>query len=435
MRLPDRPFAVLLAVAAAANIVVFFYFAERTSVRVPVYDLLDWLQFYGERSQAKDWLGYLWTPHNEHRIVLSRLLLGADVVWFGGIGAAFALSGFLLLAAMAASVSWVIYRSDLPISWKAAAIPIAMLLLMPAHTVVMISMPAMGVFLHTSAFTVFSFVLLDGSPEQDAASDYRRAAAIIAAFLAAFGTSGGLLIWPVLVFLAWRGGLGWGWIACIACTGAVFIALYLWQMPTSSMSISLDVGHVVRSLDYAIRFLGLPWSHMPQLVWPSRIVGVGILSLGALLLVNETNSPGMSNRLTRVGLSLVLFTLLLAAAAGLARVDIATDREMPVRYGMFVALGHVGLLLSALPILNRIWGATQLRSLQVLIVGLSVLWVAQQAVVGRFAAAEADRYKSAWARFVAGSWTPDMLRYVYPDRDRAIAGLANLRKMGIYTGN
>ncbi len=186
----DRAFAIALAAIAAVYCALFLYFVERASIRVPVYDLLDWLQFYGNRLQANDWFGYLWTPHNEHRIAWSRILLAIDVGWFGGGGTSFALFGLFLLIAMAASVSWEILKSDFSISCKATAIPIAILLLTPANTVVMIGMPAMGVFLHTSAFGLFSLLLLDGAGEQGRFSNYRRAAAIVAACLAAFGVSG-----------------------------------------------------------------------------------------------------------------------------------------------------------------------------------------------------------------------------------------------------
>jgi hypothetical protein len=430
----DRAFAIALATIAAVYCALFLYFVERASIRVPVYDLLDWLQFYGNRLQANDWFGYLWTPHNEHRIAWSRILLAIDVRWFGGGGTPFALFGLFLLIAMAASVSWEILEGYFSISWKATAIPIAILLLTPADTVVMIGMPAMGVFLHTSAFALFSLLLLDGAGEQGRFSNYRRAAAIVAACLAAFGVSGGLLIWPVLMWSVWRGGLGWRWVAGIACVGGLFIALYLWGLPSPPISTSFDIGRLVQSLDYAIRFLGLPWSHMPQLVWPARLIGVGILCVGGFLLINDSLSARFSTRLERIGLALVLFTFLLAAAAALARVDVAKDREMPIRYGMFVVLAHVGLLLCSLGFLERLWHGAYRRSLQWLTLGISVALVGQQFVVGRFAVQEADRYKEAWSRFVAGDWTPDMLQYVYPDRDRARAGLAYLRKMQISNG-
>lgn len=424
-------FSVALALIAAANSILFLYLVEKASIRVPVYDLLDMLQFYGERSQANDWLGYLWTPHNEHRMVWSWILLAIDVKWFHGGGTANASFGLLLLIAMVVLVSLEILKSNLSISWKVTAIPIVIMLLTPANIVPVISMTPMSNHLHGSAFVVFSVLLLDGANEQSRFSNYRRVAAIIAGGLAAFGSAAALLIWPVLVWTAWRGGLGWRWIASIACVGSLFIPLYLWGLPSPPISLSLDVDHVFRTLDYALRFLGLPWSHMHQLVWPARLIGAGILCIGGVLVINDSLFAYPNTPLKRFGLSLILFTLLVTISAALARVDFAEDREMPIRYGMVVLLAHLGLLLWSLDFLERYWHGAYRRSFQWLLVGISLTWFGQQIVVGHFAVGEAKRYNDAWSRFVAGDWTPDMSHYVYPDRERAQAGLAYLRKNGL----
>jgi hypothetical protein len=421
---------IALAVIAAANTILFIYFVEKASIRVPVVDLLDWLQFYGERSKDDDWLGYLWTPHNEHRMIFSRILLAIDINWFGDQGEAFAASGFVLLLGMVATICWAILKSDLSISWKLTAIPIGVLLLTPANIVVMIGMQTMGGFLQTSSFGLFSLALLDGATEQDHLSKYRRAAAIVCACLAAFGDSGGLLIWPALLWSAWKGGLRRGWIAGIACVGTLFIAVYLWNLPSPLVSTSMDFSHVVRSFDYVIRFLGLPWSHVHALVWPARLIGLSIFCFGAFALVSVSFSVRVSTP-KRLGVALILFSFLIAGAAALARVDAAVDREMPIRYGMFVVLTHLGLLLWSLDFLERFWHGAYRRSFQWVLLGISFTWLGQQIVAGRSAIEEADRYNDAWSRFVAGDWTPDMLRYVYPDRERAQAGLNYLRANGI----
>jgi hypothetical protein len=425
-----HPFTVVLALIAAANCILFLYFVEKASIRVPVYDLLDWLQFYGERSKNGDWLGYLWTPHNEHRMIFSRILLALDVKWFGNQGEAFAASGFLLLLAVAWTICWEILKSDLAISWKLTAIPIAALVLMPANTVVMIGMQTMGGFLQAFSFGLFSLALLDGAAEQDHFSKYRRAAAIVCACLAAFGDSGGLLIWPALIWSSWKGSLRWGWIAGIACVGILFIAVYLWNLPSPPVSRSIDFSHIVRSFDYVIRFLGLPWSHMHELVWPARVIGLSIFCLGSFALISVSFSVRVST-VKRLGVAVILFSFLIAGAAALARVDVALDREMPVRYGMFVVLAHLGLLLWSLDFLERLWHGVHRRSFQWLLLGMSVAWFGQQIAIGHFATEEANRYNDAWSRFVAGDWTPDMLRYVYPDRERAQADLAYLHANGL----
>ena len=423
----DRTLAMAVVALAVAYCGLYFYFVQRAAIPVPVYDLLDWLRFYGERSQAGDWFGYLWTPHNEHRIVFSRILLAADVNWFGGNGMAFAVFGTVLLTAMVVLLLLEIAGSKLSMSLKAIAMPIAVMILAPASTVVTIGMPAMGGFLHTAAFAVFALVLMDGADEQGRFSGLRRVASVIAGCLAAFGVSGGLLILPVLIWSAWRGGLGWRWMVAIACAGGVFGAVYLVGIHPDATPRSFDIRQIVQSLDYTIRFLGLPWSHLAPLLWPARIVGLAILCVGGTLIVINSFSARRPTRPQRIGLALVLFTLLLAAAAGVARVDIGQDREMPIRYAMLVILAHVGLLLYAVPLLERFWQGPHRLRLQWLALGLSAALFGQQLVAGTFAAREADRYNQAWSRFVAGEWTPDMLHYVYPDRSRANEGLAYLR--------
>jgi hypothetical protein len=77
--------------------------------------------------------------------------------------------------------------------------------------------------------------------------------------------------------------------------------------------------------------------------------------------------------------------------------------------------------------LERLWRGAQRSSFQWLMLGISLAWVGQQVVIGRFAVEEANRYNDAWSRFVGGNWTPDMTRYVYPDRERAQAELRYAR--------
>jgi hypothetical protein len=433
LRVPAARFAAFPIVAivflAAAHCAAFAYFVERAPIRVPVYDLLDWLRFYSERMEARDWAGYLWTPHNEHRIVISRILLLIDARFLNGEGSAFALFGALLLAGIVAAISMLVASGAGAKRFRLVALSFALMLTMPAYIATTISMPAMGVFLHTSAFALFSLLLIDAEPGYA-----RRFAAILTACIASFGVSGGLLVWPAMAWLSWRRSQDLFWIVLIAC-GAGFGVLYFHGAPSLHAS-AIGVAQIPDVLDYMIRFLGLPWSHLHALVWPSRAAGLTLLLAGSYLIVRDTLTRPKILRMQRIGLALLLFVLLIAFAAGTARSDIATDREMPIRYAAFVALAHLGLLLYLLPGLERLWSGAARPWAETAAVCAACALLAQQLAAGLSLQQESARYNDAWGRFLqGGEWTPDMTHYVYPEADRAKETLAYLREHSVpWTG-
>jgi hypothetical protein len=277
-------------------------------------------------------------------------------------------------------------------------------------------------FIQTSSFVVFSIVLV--SRQQRGGCGLRCSAAILCACLSSFGVSAGLLVWPVLTWSAWRNRLGPSWTGIIAGAGVIFVWLYLWKMPARTYQSLFNLENFVASVDYGIRFLGLPWSHAAELVWPARLVGAMLLVLGILIVLRQSV---VKNGATpqRIGAALILFTFLCAGAAAISRVDIPGPTS--VRYAMFVVLAHLGLFLFALPYLEKMWEYGRSRWCLVAAIVLSGGWLAHQMLVGRMATRETGHYNDAWARFIAGEWTPDMIHYVYPDREQAIAKLAYLR--------
>src|SRR5262249_3723532 len=135
-----------------------------------------------------------------------------------------------------------------------------------------------------AAFATLAVVLLDGAGEGGRFAARRRILALVAGVFAGFGVASGLIIWPVLVWGAWRGCLSRGWIIAVAVVGAATIALYVTGLSSHDALGALDLARLERMADYATRFLGLPWSHAPQLRWFGRIAGA-ILGVAGLSLV------------------------------------------------------------------------------------------------------------------------------------------------------
>jgi len=429
----DRLPLFLLAALTAVYLGLFGYFLPATVIRVPVYDLLGWIMHYADFWLRGDWWGYLWVPHNEHRIVFTRLLLVADIDWFRGTTLPFILFGLLCLGAMIGSILRVSATADLPPGLAATLELVVILLLATTYIGVDCTMPALGVYVQTAAFAVLALVLLTGAGEGERWVGVRRTLALVAGIAAGFGIAGGLLIWPVLLWAAWRGGLGRGWLLAVTLTGGAFITAYVPGLHSHGALGPFDLLRLVRMLDYAIRFLGLPWSHAEAFVWFGRFAGGFVLIAGLFVLATRGLMGPRPTRLERLAIGMVFFALLMAALAGVGRVDIATDREMPIRYSVFTAMAQLGLLLSVAPWLARQWLAPRRRRLlQVGSLVLAALLLVQQELAGRAGARVAEQYADAYRRFAAGEWTPDMERFVHPDRQVAEQGLVLVRHLGIY---
>jgi hypothetical protein len=432
----DRIFLPALALIATAYLALFGYFIGATAIRVPVYDLLGWIMHYADFWLRGDWWGYLWIAHNEHRILFSRLLLLADIAWLRGTTLPFLIFGLLCLAAMIAALVIEVGKAAASQSLVAALTLMVPLLLATSYIVVDCTMPALGVYVQTAAFATLALVLLDGAGEGGRYADLRRCLAMLAGLAAGFGIAAGLLIWPVLLWAAWRGGLGRIWLVAVALLGAGFIAVYVPGLHSHGRLGSLDPLRLLRMLDYAIRFLGLPWSHAAGLVWPARLAGAAILAAGLFALLRRGLWGARPGRLERLAIGMLLFALLIAALAGVGRVDIATDRAMPIRYSIFTAMAQLGLLFLAVPWLDRAWARpARRRAIQAAILALALVLLGQQLVAGRAGAAVAAQYAEAYRKFASGLWTPEMVQFVNPDRAAAERGQAVVTRLAIYQGS
>lgn len=429
----DRGFLASMGLLGIAYLALFGYFLGATIIRVPVYDLLGWIMHYADFWLRGDWWGYLWIPHNEHRLVFTRLLLLADIHWFAGTTLPFILFGLLCLAAMIGALVQEVGRVPWPEGFGALLALAVLLLLATSYIVVDCTMPALGVYIHTAAFAVLALVLLDGAGEGGRYAGLRRVLSLIAGVGAGFGIAGGLLVWPVLLWAAWRGGLSRAWLAAVFLTGAAFVAVYVPGIHSHGSILPLDPLRVLRMLDYAVRFLGLPWSHAAAFVWFGRLAGAAVLAAGLFIVLKHGFMAPSAGRLERVAGGLLLFALLMAALAGAGRVDIATDREMPIRYSVFTAMAQIGVLLAAAPWLAQRWAAHRTRRLiQGGMAAAAILLLAQQVAAGRAGAVVAARYAEAYRQFALGLWTPEMAQYVHPDRNLALRGEAIVEKLGIY---
>ncbi len=403
----ERAFIAVLALITIVYLVLFGYYLGATGLRVPVVDVIYWVLHYIDRWLTGDWWGYLWTPHNGHRLMWSRLLLIADLEWFGGTAIPFLLFGIACFIVLVGAIVREVMASELAPGPRAAVALVVVLLLATAFNGIDCSVPQLGVYLHTCAFAVLALVLWEGRDEGGAHATARRFGAIAAAVGASLGVSGGLLIWPVLHWAAWRGGLGLRWIAILWLVGALLIAAYLHGLDEPGVASPFDVVTLLRMADYVIRFLGLPWSHSASLVNVGRAAGLATLGFGgyAILRLGILRPP--RSRLERIAVGLLLFSFMTAAAITFGRLNTAPDREMPIRYALFTSLAQVALLLIAAPWLGRILAGSRRGVAQAVVLLGAVVFLGQQILAGRAGAEGAAQYTAAYRAMEAGKWSPD----------------------------
>jgi len=393
----DRAFIAALAAITTVYLFLFGYYLGATGLRVPVVDVIYWILHYLDHWLKGDWWGYLWLAHNGHRLVWSRLLMVADLGWTGGNAVPFLIFGIICLVALVGALVLEVMASGIADGPRTVIALLVVLLLATSFNGIDCSVPQLGLYLHTGVFVVLALVLFDGTGEGGRHAKARRIAGLVAAFFAALGVSGGLLIWPVLIWAAWRGGLGLRWIALVSLVGVLVTGAYVVDLDESGVVLAFDPATVLRMIDYVIRFLGLPWSHASSLVYLGRAVGLATLILGAYAVLRFGILAPPRSRLDRIAVGLLLFGFATAAIITIGRVNTAPEREMPIRYALFTSLIQVGLLLVAAPWLARILAGGRRRLAEGVILLGAILFLGQQILAGRAGAMGAAQYTAAYA--------------------------------------
>ena len=104
----DKILAVAVGVLASLMFGLAVVGAFRSYSPVPFWDMWNgYLEFFVKVTEG-DWSAW-WAQHNEHRIVLARLLFWADLRWFGG-ASWFLIAVNYVLVGLGALVFWLILR-------------------------------------------------------------------------------------------------------------------------------------------------------------------------------------------------------------------------------------------------------------------------------------------------------------------------------------
>jgi hypothetical protein len=440
--LSGRTLTRLLVLMAGADLILFAYHLRATSIRLPYWDMFTLILRYLQYRESGDWWSYVWAPHVQHHQVWMRLLTALDAGVFGA--SAYPFIVFTTLAQVL--TLWLLWRATtagVPRDFGLMNGSVVVLLLMTAVAAVDCATPITGVYPQTVVFAVLALVLFDpdvGPGVSDTHVTWQRIGSLFAAVGASFGNAAALSLWPILVWLAWRAGALRLWVAVPAVIGTVFIFVYVRDLPLSAQAATTPaaapgVHRVVEGIDYLLTYLGLPLTRAAALAAVGQVVGAALLAVAVGVAVWIGILKRTSDRPSRLAVGLILFSLATALLAAIGRLEIPEVRgvKVPVRYSVFVAPLHVGLLLAMRPILLGWWAdPTRRRAIQASALALASVLLVLHVAIGRAAAVTARSMTATIQQFMNGERTPDMARVVYSDVDLAARQLAAIRAAGLY---
>jgi hypothetical protein len=220
----------------------------------------------------------------------------------------------------------------------------------------------------------------------------------------------------------------------IGVIGLGYGLFYVLTLPLTSIEPSrvLDFEHLLKMADYLLAYLGLPLSRAPELGFMARALGAVLLAAALIAILCDAILRRPSTRLQRLGIGLIVIALGIAFLVTLGRVDIEQEVKLPVRYAIFVAPLHIGLLALVLPFLARLASSPQ-RQIALLGAGttLAGMLLLLQIVSGRSAMIVSSSIANTIARFEQTGVVEPGWEHLFPNvgqADRVFMELRNIRK-------
>jgi hypothetical protein len=311
-------------------------YIHRFAVNVPFWD--EWeLVLLLKTPPSLSTMDYLWSQHNEHRIVFPRLVLFslARATRFNVVAPIYF---DLLLASFSLLGLWFIYQK-LGESSVWLFVPVSWFIFNLGHWENILCGWQVSFYLAVAA-SIWALYLLSRSSTVSLST----ALAVFCGLVGSFSLSSGLLIWPVgLVYLInvrakVMQTLSWGLL------GTLTVIAYLWGFTleiTHLPAPTVVLSQPVKTVEFFLAHVGAPLG-TDRLYW-SAIVGATLLGLFGFGLWSEIKQNQMIARGTAVAAALVLFSLLSSAAVTLGRSGLGMESALVSRYKTFSILGVIGL--------------------------------------------------------------------------------------------
>ena len=308
---------------------------------VPISDEWQEIDVVATAPHHRPPISWLWTQHNEHRVVFYRLLLLADIHLFHGkhwisFVSIFAVQcGFLILLArllFLGGCGGTLTRSLTGLAAFCLFCPSQWENFMWAFQ---ISFFLPGFFLVLALLCLLRHQQVDSSQR---VQNVDLGLSILGASAATYSNGNGVVVWPILLMFAVMLGAKLKTLAIYVVAGGVLIGSYLYHYASPSYHTSpwYSVRHPLAILEYATKYMGVilpPWVKLRDLVAVSTGTFGLLAGVVAAFLVLTRFQWKKAYIVTLLGL--MLFSLATALITALGRVGVGVDQAYQSRYQTF----------------------------------------------------------------------------------------------------
>lgn len=338
----EKPF-VRLALIGLATVMscAFAVFIAVDSVRTVarIYSPLPWFDAWATFELLKVWtdhaaspLAILFAQHNEHRILVPRLLFFTDVFGFHGLGQIGVIAIFLVQMLHATLFIWALSTARPVVSGRWAVAGVVVALMFNLGQAENFSSGFQLTFVGVFAAATASFLLFARAVTRPAERGWTLALSFAAVLVSAFTMANGIVAAFVLMAMALLARQGWRvTLACAVWAVGISIVYLHGYEPVDESSRPIDaLAQPVAFVSYAAIYLG-------SVLGSSRAgAGAGALGwVGIVAALAATIRVGMARPVRPTSLMLVGVMLFVGASAAITasgRINYSLQQALSSRY-------------------------------------------------------------------------------------------------------
>jgi hypothetical protein len=396
---------------------------------VPITDNWRFVAFLDEILKLSP--RHLWLQHNDHRIIFPEIVYALDFILFHGrlvLPAAFNIACQVLQIGL---MWWLLTQSELPRAFQ-LALGVACTLFMASalHVGAILGSTLVVWYLSQTAAVVCFFFLWRS------ASTGRLLSLIISIAAAVVGTysvGNGMVIWPVMIFMAGISRLPKRRIAGILIAGILSVSAYFVDYRFLEQGrMSLLLHHPFYAFWFALVYLGSPLSYVN--VWLGGMIGLTgflLVALASALAVRQHRTGDVAFAVAAAVCLYIAGSAMMGAYGRMAPSDMA--------FGFARAGRYISVQLTYWANLSVVIGWLAMRApwrrslaLHVAAVGLTAVLLSavmdqQNVQESAFAASQASAHEAGIALLV-GIEDPAVMRAIYPDPGFPLRYVAGIRQ-------